>query len=416
MNNKGLRQFIRKIYGFAFLNALVLLSPVYAIFMQEHGVSDMQLSTLFIFYSVGVAVAQFPVAWFGRLFGNKKTILFGQSLKALCFVIWFLVPNFWGFMIGFMLWGFQGAIYNVAYESLLYDELKARRHRDVYAKVLGRRKAISTVGSALSAAGSLLLFLGYEVILVASVTSVLLSALCIMNIKIRTKIQTVQKTVSFMKLFKSGVKIVSRTPCILYMLLLCTMVGNLSYLDDYFSLIGLEIGLRKEFVGAVPFFIMCCQIVGQMVAHKFQKIKDSSLYGFVSFAGLIFVAFACFYSVPGLLLLGFAYIAFSIIKILMYTRFQDFIPVAHRPIALSLYSISDNVMYVGSMLLIGVGSTIGGGGWRYGILIMGMACVFLGMWAILFVKDKCAITIVPPKTKMQKVRVESTSSNSPSKF
>ena len=50
--NPSLRSFLRSIYGYAFFNKLMLISPVYAVFMQDHGMSDMQLSVLFILPSL----------------------------------------------------------------------------------------------------------------------------------------------------------------------------------------------------------------------------------------------------------------------------------------------------------------------------------------------------------------------------
>ena len=44
----SLRRFLANIYAYIFFNKLLLLTPVYAVFMQEHGMSDMALSALFI--------------------------------------------------------------------------------------------------------------------------------------------------------------------------------------------------------------------------------------------------------------------------------------------------------------------------------------------------------------------------------
>lgn len=36
----SVRKFLHSIYGYAFFNKLLLISPVYAVFMQDHGMSD----------------------------------------------------------------------------------------------------------------------------------------------------------------------------------------------------------------------------------------------------------------------------------------------------------------------------------------------------------------------------------------
>jgi hypothetical protein len=96
----------------------------------------------------------------------------------------------------------------------------------------------------------------------------------------------------------------------------------------------------------------------------------------------------------------------------MYSRFQDFIPSSYRSVMLALYSILDQVTYMLVLLVIGLGGTMGG--WRYSALLLGMGCIAIGLWAILFVKDQCAID-QNPNIRVIKTE-ESTSSVSPSQF
>ncbi|MBQ7128226.1 MAG: hypothetical protein IJO18_04565, partial [Alphaproteobacteria bacterium] len=90
-----LRRFLTNIYAYIFFNKLLLLSPVYAVFMQEHGMSDMQLSALFIILSVGTFMCQIPVTWITNKLGQKNAINLGQVLKAFAFALWLIWPTFW---------------------------------------------------------------------------------------------------------------------------------------------------------------------------------------------------------------------------------------------------------------------------------------------------------------------------------
>lgn len=218
MNKQStLRRFLRSVYGYAFFNKLLLLTPVYAVFMQENGLTDIQLSLMFIILSVGTFVTQIPVTWITNKLGTKRAILLGLFLKACAFMLWFLNPTFWGFAIGMFLWGTEVAFYNVAFESMLYDELRARRHQKIYAKVLGIRYNLQAIGTALSAFGSLLMFAGYGWITFTSLVSLAIAAMCIASINMRSS-QNVKRKVrktNFIKLMKTGVRICAKTPCIL---------------------------------------------------------------------------------------------------------------------------------------------------------------------------------------------------------
>lgn len=400
-----LRQFLTNVYAFTFLNKLMLLSPVYAIFMQEHGMNDMQLSSLFIILSVGTFMTQVPVTWVTNKLGQRYAMVLSQILKAVGFLLWIYVPSYFGFAFGMFLWGIHAAFWNVAFEGMLYDELRARRHHDIYARVLGVRYNVSAVGAALSAFGSLLIFMGFEWITYISIAILGLSVLFLLRIKLRSakknKQAKVRKT-RFLTLFKTGTRMCVRTPCIFLMMMLTLLVSNVNYLDDYLSPIGVEIGLPVAFVGIVQFFILGCTILGQTFAYRFKRVPDWILYTAICVAGGGYVLFSMFYSVAGIWLLGMSYVLFAAIFVLLYSRFQDFLPQSYRSVILSLYSIGDNIIYVGTCFLIGLGGTLGS--WRYSILILGALLVGIGLWALLFIRDRCAVGTEPVKKTVKTIR------------
>ncbi|MCL2017187.1 MAG: MFS transporter [Alphaproteobacteria bacterium] len=415
MKKSDLRSFVRNIYFFAFFNALMVLMPVYAIFFQENGVSDVALTTIFMMWAVGVVAAQLPSVWLNRQAGQKWAIAIGQFIKMFSFVLWFVWPTYWGFALGMVMWGVQGAIYNISYESLLYDELAARKHKAVYAKVLGHRMAITTMAGGLSAAGSLLLYIGYDFILFATLVPLAASLYFISRIKIRAKCNPVKQRVksagvAFWKTLTIGSKMVLRNPCVVYMTLLCTMVGNLAYLDDYFGPMGLDIGVPIEYVGGLTIFLMICKIAGQMVAHKMYKLRDVYLYGMIMVAGLTFIAFAWLYSIWALAILGVAYTMFSIIDVATYAKFQESVPEQYRPVALSLFSISNQICYAAGAGIVGFGAFIGG--WWASVAIMGTLVTIIGLWSLLFVRKRCA----PVWNNAPTPGVKIISSVSPSQF
>lgn len=388
----SLRRFLLNIYGYSFFNKLMLLTPVYAVFMQANGMTEMQLSSLFIILSLGTFATQIPVTWITNKLGQKNSIVLGQALKGIGFVLWLLWPTYWGFAVGMFLWGVMTAFFNVSFESMVYDELRARRHHDIYAKVLGVRYNLQAIAAALSAFGSLLMFVGYEWITIVSLVPLVLSMLFIMRIDLRAperKVRKTQRKMRFMTVFKTGARICARTPCIMLMMMISLLVANVAYLDDYLSPIGIEIGLPVEFVGIIQFFILGCSVLGQTFAYRFTKVKDWILYTTICIAGGAFVLFSMFYNAAGLWTLGLAYVLFSAINILLYSRFQDFVPSSYRSVILSLYSIGDNIIYMAVCLIIGLGGTLGS--WRYSVLALGMILVGVGLWALLFVKDKCAV-------------------------
>lgn len=383
---KDIKRFLFDVYAFSFLNKFLLLTPVYTIFMQENGMNGFQLSSLFVILSIGTFVMQIPSTWIASKIGNKRAVALGQCLKIIGFLLWFAFPSYWIFALGMFLWGMQVAFFNVSFEGMLYDELAARNKQNYYTKVLGIRYNVQSIGLALAAFGSLLLYIGYNWIVWLSVLTMLLSVLCILRIKniaCNTAKQTQNKE-GFLKRFTEGLKVSLKIPYVSSLLLLALFVANATYLNEFISPISLDIGVKPELVGLVQFFLLICYIIGQTFAYKFSKVRPLFIGLGIFTAGACFILFSIFYSVYGLWILGLSYVIFSGINILLYSKFQSALPAKHRAAMLSVYSIGDNIFYIGTCMIIGFGESFGS--WRYSIMILGGILVMAGIWSIFFMK------------------------------
>ena len=68
----------------------------------------------------------------------------GQLFSVAGFVCWGLFPHFWGFLLGFVLWGTKSALSSGTFEALICDELKRFGHEADFVKVDGRSLAFCT--------------------------------------------------------------------------------------------------------------------------------------------------------------------------------------------------------------------------------------------------------------------------------
>ena len=395
-SDKSLRRFLYGIYGYAFFNKFLLISPVYAVFMQSHGVSEMQLSILLIVFSLATIITQVPATWLTNKVGCKNAVMFGQLLKGIGFTLFLVWPTFAGFFVGMFLWGTMSAFYGTAYESLIYDGLQARHHNHIYARVLGMRYNAQAAGSALAAFGSLMMFFGYEWVTLASLVSMAMSMFCISRADLDPNGKQApvkpEKQIGTLKLFKSVYGLCRMLPCMFLSMTLCLMVRCFSYLDDYLSPIGIEIGLPVEYVGLVQFFILACMILGQTYAYRFANVRDRLVFMAICIMGGLLALFSVDYSIGGLLLLGTAYVLMRGLHVLLYSRFQDFVPPAYRTAVLSVYNVIDKSFYVILCLVMGFGGSLGS--WRYGVMAVGIMIICVGLWALTVIGNQCSTTNV----------------------
>ena len=385
-----MKRLLLSIYGFAFFNKFLLLTPVYAIFMQQNGVGDALLSAMFIISSAATILGQMPIAYITNRCGARNAMAFGQILKAVAVIMWLYISNTTGFVVGMALWGIQAGFRNVAFEGMIYDEVAAAGRAKEYTRILGRKATFESIGVALSAAGALLMVLGYDWVTWASVVTILISMLCLIIIPYKSvSVQSTSNVTRPSKLLRTGLRICMQTPCLMSTMLLTLFVINIPFLDDFLSPIGLQIGIPTEYIGIVPLFLLGCATIGQRFAYKFTKISDMLLYILIGLVGLLFIFFGVQYNISALWLMGMAYMLFYGIYTLLYSRFQHMIPSRYRSVVLSLYTTVNYVLYMIVCGIVGLGATLGS--WRFSIIILGGLMLCLCVWAILFLRRHCSV-------------------------
>lgn len=387
-----MKRLLLSLYGFAFFNKFLLLTPVYTIFMLGNGVSDFQLSTMFIISSLGTILGQGPIALMANRFGRRITMIFGQILKMIAILLWLYVPIYSGFVVGMLLWGVQAGARSVAFEGLVYDTVRANGDARDYSRILGRKSTYEALGVTFSAAGSLLMFLGYDWVTWMSVFALLISIVCLLLFPNCPHYS--DKNIPsgrIFKLIKIGFKLCMKTPCLLSIMLFTILMVNIPFLDDFLSPIGLQLGIRAEYVGIVSFFLLLCATTGQRLAYRFSRISDMAIYFLVGLVGALYIWFASIYAKDALWILGIAYMVFYGLFTLLYSRFQHIIPRRNRTIILSLYTTLTYLVYICVCAIIGLGSNLGS--WRFSIMILGAMLIVLSVWGIGFLRRRCKICV-----------------------
>lgn len=386
-----MKRLLFSLYGFAFFNKFLLLTPVYAIFMQEHGLTDFQLSTMFIVSAIGTIMAQAPIAYITNRVGQRWSMMMGQLLKMIAILLWLVMPSYTGFIIGMFMWGVQAGFRSVAFEGLVYDSVSACGYARDYSRVLGRKSTYESVGTALSAFGSLLMFMGYDWVTWASVLAILLSMICLLIVPYRPVVQVTRtSTLKLPKLLRQGVRICLKTPCLITTMLLALLAANIPYLDDFLSPIGLQVGIPMEYIGSVSLFLLGCATLGQRFAYKFTKLADRFIYLLIGVVGVTYVLFGLVYSAWFLWLMGVGYMLFYGIYTLLYSRFQHMVPSRHRSVVLALYTTINYVLYMVVCGVVGLGATLGS--WRFSIIILGLMMLGLCAWCFTYVRKRCRMS------------------------
>ena len=181
------RRIAARWYAFGYLREVVLMYPIYAIMMGANGISPLELSTLFIVWSGSALVFEVPSGVIADRFSRKGLLVASGFIKGSVFIVWWLAPHYWGYLVGFIVWGFGSSLVSGTSESLLFDTLKARTdprtqrdETDAFARIYGRGLVAANLGVATALlAGGYAAHAGYALPLAESAAMPMLASLLV---------------------------------------------------------------------------------------------------------------------------------------------------------------------------------------------------------------------------------------------
>ncbi|MGD8829800.1 MAG: MFS transporter [Pseudomonadales bacterium] len=271
----------------SFFDDFVLVYPVYAIMMLEHGVGELDLGVLFVIWSASSLVFEIPSGVLGDLYDRRVYIFVGCLVRAGGYLAWWLMPTTPGFALGFILWSLGSAIHSGTLESLLFDALSAQGRVADFARIYGRGKAAHGLGVlAAMALGGYVAETGYTSVLLLSAAAPVVTGLIVlggMSEPPRT-LATEAKSASFLDTLTTAGRALLGNPrlrrvSVVYVVL----IGTYGTIDEFPGALldqtsraegaALSLGaiglLYGAFVGA--------EAIGSAVAHRLQFLGHAQI-------------------------------------------------------------------------------------------------------------------------------------------
>lgn len=322
--------FQARVYAYKFFDDLVLIYPFYAVMFVDHGLSPAQVSILFTVWSgtsIALDVAAGVVA---DHLPRKYVLAAAQLIRAAGYACWLLFPNFWGFLIGFVLWGTKSALSNGTVEALVYDELRAEGRQDDYVRTIGAARALAFV-AALTAGGGAAVFahVGYPPLLIVSVAAVTLSGTFALLLPSPPRIERLERP-DYLGHLLTGLTEALTVPAIRAPMLFAAFAMAVGALDEFWPIYGREAGL-----GAMGLAVFFAVIHGGMaatsaLAHRFSNLPDRVFYLGFAACGLALALGGAFPSFPALAVPILFSGALKIVDTVFEGRMQAVIPTERR--------------------------------------------------------------------------------------
>ncbi|MFF7279795.1 MFS transporter [Streptomyces griseorubiginosus] len=344
----GVRRLTTTLYGYAFLDDLVLLYPVYALLFADTGLPLWQISSLFALWSLTAVVLEVPSGAWADTVSRRRLLWIGPLLTAAGFALWVTVPSYGAFALGFVLWGAGGALGSGSLEALVYDEMERLGAADRYARVMGRTRAarlLATV-AAMGLAGPVLALGGYPAVGAASVLACLLAALTATRLP-EHRVPAGKGSTSWSATLRAGVAEARGDRTVRGALLLIPAVAAVwGALDEYVSLLIRDLGVADTTVPWLVLLVWAAVTLGSLFAGPAERLGTRGLAALIAGAALALAAGAGARTPAGIALVGLAFAGFQLAEVLADVRLQHRIDDARRATLTSVASLGTELVTV----------------------------------------------------------------------
>ncbi|MGW5878168.1 MFS transporter [Nocardiopsis terrae] len=365
----------RPLYAYALLEEFVLLYPLYALLFTETGLSVAQISSLFVLWSLTSALLEIPAGAWADVVPRRHLIAAAPLLAGAGFALWLLLPSYWAFALGFVLWGAGGALSSGALEALVYTELAHRGAADRYARVMGVARAlgVASVGTATLLAVPVMAHGGYAAIGTASVAACVLCALAgtaLPENRPRRSDGTATDLAKgadpapgYLRTLRAGLAEARGSRAVRHAIVLVVVVTVFwEMLEEYVPLLSASAGVADQDVPLVVLTVWVCVTVGGLLAGPASRLSPRTLGVLLALAAVAIGAGALLGSPVGWILLGGGFGVCQMMSVVVDARLQDSITGPGRATVTSLAGLGTEAvnilsfpLYAGAFLVLGHG-------------------------------------------------------------
>ncbi|MEU0115308.1 MFS transporter [Streptomyces bobili] len=323
----GVRRLTATLYGYAFLDEFVLLYPVYALLFADTGLSVGQMSSLFVLWSATGVLLEVPSGAWADAVSRRLLLWLGPLLGAAGFALWVLVPSYWAFAAGFVLWGARGALGSGALEALVHEELERLGAADRYARIMGRAQAAGQVAvmTAMALAGPVFAAYGYPAVGAASVLACLLCAATATRFPEHRGPETaVPDGEGWAATLRAGLGEARRDRSVRGALLLVPAVAAVwGALDEYTPLLARDTGATDATIPYLLVMIWAGVTAGSLLAGPAEHLGRRGFAALLTASALALAAGAGAGTPAGLALVAVAFGGFQLATVLADARLQQ---------------------------------------------------------------------------------------------
>ncbi len=257
-------------------------------------VSEAQLTTLFIIWSLGVLIFEIPSGFLADKFGRKFIVVIGRLLWLLGVIIFFNIDGFKDIALGLVIWGIGEAFVSGANEALLFDTLKCYGDEETYGEIQSFVFSLQQVGLAIGVVtAGFITDVSIQYTLIGSIIIAFLTFLASLFLKDPPAIRKPEE-IRFINHLDQSFKDIMSSSLLVKIALFNILVLSAYYnLSEFFIVSLNKLGFSWSGNGVLAFVEMLFFILGTAIFNKVLLGKKFR-YRYI-ILGLLFTL--CFYAV-----------------------------------------------------------------------------------------------------------------------
>jgi MFS family permease len=271
---------IKKIYWMYFFGGLSNAASVtFTLYFLSHGLKQVQIGELFGFFLICLAIFDIPTGGIADMFGHKASVGFGLFLQAISFLLFFLYPTYYGFLLGMFADALGLAFQSGATSSLIYELLHKEGLHEDFQKIYGRANGYFLIGSLIASPLGSLIYIYYPSLPYFLAFIFFLLATTIVYfikwefVKMPPKISTYFNTIT------SGIKLTVKNRVLLSIVIMGTaltinrMISGQNIQQPYL----VSVGVNVAYIGTVAAIISAFLAIVSIYSYKISKRLGKTL-------------------------------------------------------------------------------------------------------------------------------------------